>query len=286
MADTTADATAPVKSWAPAGLLVRVASGVVIGLVALGLLLLGIWGVVAIIAIAGGLAIWEFHGLSARMGFAAPLWLLYPLGAFFAFGATLVKGLTTESVLGGALVIGSTTLLFVPGRRQGLGRWAMGLAGAVYLGIPFNYYLRLYTSQPASHRLAWVIYPIVAVVAADVAALLVGSRLGRHPLMPEISPKKTVEGAAAGVVAATLVMLVGMVWVLGLAWWQAIILGELIGITALLGDLVESQMKRIAKVKDSSHLIPGHGGILDRLDSLLFPPIVVYLFAQGVGLLH
>src|SRR5205085_10560105 len=122
--------------------------------------------------------------------------------------------------------------------------------------------------------------------ASDVAALIVGGRLGQHPFFPEISPKKTVEGAAAGLVASTLVMLVGVIAFLGLAWWQAVALGELIGIAAILGDLVESQMKRIAKVKDSSHLIPGHGGILDRLDSLLFPPIVVYLFAYGVGLIH
>ena len=286
MADAATQTVPPVKSWAPAGLPVRIASGVVIGLAVLGLLLLGIWGVVVIIAIAGGLALWEFQGLSARMGYRAPVWLLFPLGAFFAYGPTQLKAVTIDSVLGVALVIGSTALIFVPGRRQGLGRWAMGLAGAVYIGIPFNFYLHLYTARPAAHGFAWIIFTIVAVVAADVAALMVGSRLGRHILMPEISPKKTVEGAIAGVVAATLVMLVGVFAFLGLAWWQAIILGELVGITALLGDLVESQMKRIAKVKDSSHLIPGHGGILDRLDSLFFPPIVMYLFAHGAGLLH
>jgi len=285
VADTTADAVG-VKSWAPAGLPLRILSGVVIGLAALGLLLAGIWGVVVIIAVAGGLALWEFLGLSARMGFRAQWWLLFPLGAFFAYGPTQLKSVTIEEVLGAALVVGSTALLFVPGRRQGLGRWAMSLAGAVYIGIPLNYYLRLYTSQPAGHRLTWIILTIVAVIASDVAALLVGSRLGRHPFFAEISPKKTVEGAAAGLVASTLVMLVGVFAFLGLAWWQAIVLGELIGITAVLGDLVESQMKRIAKVKDSSRLIPGHGGILDRLDSLLFPPIVVYLFAYGVGLIH
>jgi phosphatidate cytidylyltransferase len=275
-----------VKSWAPAGLLVRVVSGLAIGVLVLGLLLLGLWGVVAVIAVAGGLALWEFRGLSARMGMRAPSWLLYPLGAFFAFGPTQLKAVTIESVLGGALVVGSAALLFVPGRRQGLGRWAMGLAGAVYIGIPFNYYLRLYTSTPTSHRLAWMIFTIVAVVASDVAALIVGSRLGSRPLMPAVSPKKTVEGATAGLIASTIVMLVGVFAFLQLAWWQAVVLGVLIGTSAILGDLVESQMKRIARVKDSSRLIPGHGGILDRLDSLLFPPIVVYLFAASVGLLH
>ncbi|HEX6489726.1 MAG TPA: phosphatidate cytidylyltransferase [Candidatus Dormibacteraeota bacterium] len=286
MADAATEASPAVRSWAPPGLVVRITSGVVIGLAVLGLLLIGIWGVVIIVAIAGGLALWEFRGLSARMGFRAPSWLLFPLGAFFAYGPTLLKGVSIETVLGFALVLGSTTLLFVPGRRQGLGRWAMGLAGAVYVGLPFNYYLRLYTAQPSAHGIWWIVTTVVAVVAMDVSALLVGSRLGRTPLMPAISPKKTWEGAIAGMVASIIVVLVGGFAFLGLTWWQAIAIGVLIGAAAVLGDLVESQMKRMARVKDSSHLIPGHGGVLDRLDSLLFPPIVVYLFAYYVGILH
>lgn len=275
-----------VRSWAPAGILVRVGSGLALGALAVALLLLGLWGVVVLAGIAGAFALWEFRGLSARMGFRAPSWLLYPLGAFFAYGPTLLKSISIETVLALALVAGSTMLLFIPGRRQGLGRWAMGLAGAVYVGLPLNYYLRLYASQPKGHAIWWIVFTIVAVVAADVAALLVGSRLGRTPLMPAISPKKTVEGAAAGLAAAVGVMLIGTAAFLGLLWWQAVVLGVLIGAAALLGDLVESQMKRIARVKDSSNLIPGHGGVLDRLDSLLFPPILVYLFAAAVGLVR
>ena len=157
----------------------------------------------------------------------------------------------------------------------------MGVAGALYIGMPFNYYLMLYTSRP--HGLQWALFTIFAVVASDSAALLVGSRIGRHPFFATISPKKTVEGAIAGIVAAVAVMLIGVSAILGLSPVHAIALGLLIGISAMVGDLVESQMKRIAEVKDSSHLIPGHGGVLDRLDSILFPPIFVFFY---VALFH
>jgi phosphatidate cytidylyltransferase len=159
----------------------------------------------------------------------------------------------------------------------------MGLAGALYIGMPFNYYLLLYTSQP--HGLAWTEFTVFAVIASDAAALLVGRRFGRHPFFATISPKKTVEGAVAGVVAAVITMFVGVSGVLGISPVHALVLGVLVGLSAIMGDLVESQMKRIAEVKDSSHLIPGHGGVLDRIDSILFPPILVYFYVMVFHLL-
>jgi len=86
-------------------------------------------------------------------------------------------------------------------------------------------------------------------------------------------------------VASVIVMLIGMSAVIGLSLWHAILVGVLVGLSAQMGDLVESQMKRIAEVKDSSNLIPGHGGVLDRLDSILFPPILVYFYVSMFGLL-
>ena len=262
--------------WKPSPLMVRILSAIVILAIVIGLTLAGTNGAYVLVLLLGGLALWEFLGLSEGMGSRAPAWLLFPLGAFFAYSGTILKHVDVNLVLALTLVGGLAAFLVVPGRRQGLGRWAMGLAGALYIGMPFNYYLLLYTSRP--NGLAWALFTIFAVVASDVAALLVGSRIGRHPFFQVISPKKTVEGAVAGVLAAVLVMVLGVSGVLGLSILHGIALGLLVGVSALVGDLVESQMKRIAEVKDSSHLIPGHGGVLDRLDSILFPPILVFFY--------
>jgi len=268
--------------WKPSPLMVRILSGFVMLGVVIGLVLAGIYGVYLLVLILGGLALWEFIGISDGMGSRAPAWLLFPLGVFFAFSGTVLKQIDLALVLSLALVAGLAAFLVVPGRRQGLGRWAMGLAGALYIGMPFNYYLLLFTSK---NGLVWTLFTIFAVVLSDAAALLVGSRIGRHPFFATISPHKTVEGAVAGVVGSVLVMLIGVSAVLGLNPLHAIVLGVLVGASAEVGDLVESQMKRIAEVKDSSHLIPGHGGVLDRIDSILFPPILVFFYVTMFHLL-
>ena len=284
--------SAPLARPKPSPLMVRILSGsVFLGLV-IAAVYAGIWGVYALVIILAGLALWEFLGLSEGMGSRAPAWLLFPLGAFFAFSGTVLKNVDVALVLSLALVGGLAAFLVVPGRRQGLGRWAMGLAGALYIGMPFNYYLLLYTSKPVhvvvgtDSGFVWTLFTILAVVANDAAALLIGSRIGRHAFFATISPHKTVEGAVAGVVASVIVMFIGASMILGLSPLHGIVLGVLVGVSALVGDLVESQMKRIAEVKDSSHLIPGHGGVLDRLDSILFPPILVYFYVTMFHLIH
>lgn len=266
-------------------LMVRVVSGVLLLALVVGLVLLGLVGIWALIAALLVLALWEFRRLSDLMGFRAPSWLLYPLGFYFALSGTVLHAVPVEVVLALTLIAGLTVFLFLPGRREGLGRWALGLGGAIYLGLPFNYYLLLYTRAGPGRGLVWLLVTVLTAVASDAAAMLVGSRIGRHPFFAAISPHKTVEGAAAGILLCVPVMLLGGIGFLGLSAWQAVALGLLVGVSAEVGDLVESQMKRLAGVKDSSHLIPGHGGLLDRLDSLLFPPIVVYLFAFYLHLL-
>jgi phosphatidate cytidylyltransferase len=269
--------------WKPSPLMVRILSGFVMLGVVIGLVFAGTYGVYVLVLILGGLALWEFIGLSEGMGSRAPAWLLFPLGVFFAFSGTVLKHVDLALVLSLALVAGLAAFLVVPGRRQGLGRLAMGVAGALYIGMPFNYYLLLYTSKP--NGFVWTLFTIFAVVVSDSAALLVGSRIGRHPFFGAISPNKTVEGAIAGVVGSIIVMLIGVSAVLGLSPIHAIVLGLLVGTSAEVGDLVESQMKRLAEVKDSGHLIPGHGGVLDRIDSILFPPILVYFYVTVFHLL-
>jgi phosphatidate cytidylyltransferase len=114
-------------------------------------------------------------------------------------------------------------------------------------------------------------------VVGDTVAYLVGSRFGRHPFLPRISPSKTWEGAVAALIAPTL--LVGLLLPLALPRVShplAFLIGFLAAVAAVVGDLVESQLKREVGVKDSGRLLPGHGGVLDRMDSLIFVGAVVY----------
>jgi phosphatidate cytidylyltransferase len=114
------------------------------------------------------------------------------------------------------------------------------------------------------------------VVASDIGSYMIGRQIGRHPLSP-ISPSKTIEGAIGGALCSVFVgalMASLMGWTL--AWLSGGLLGALVAFFALVGDLTESMMKRDAGIKDSGDALPGHGGILDRIDSYLFTPAVVY----------
>lgn len=129
---------------------------------------------------------------------------------------------------------------------------------------------------PWSSGLALTLLACFLIVATDIGSYVIGRRLGRHPLSP-ISPGKTIEGALGGIACSMLVGAIGGS-LLGWSWGLLIgtLLGALVALFALVGDLTESMMKRDAGLKDSGDAIPGHGGILDRIDSYLFVPAVVY----------
>ena len=121
---------------------------------------------------------------------------------------------------------------------------------------------------------------MVSVWAADIFAYFIGKNFGKTQLIPRISPKKTVEGLVGGIVGSIIVMVLSAMTVLPfLGWIHAVTLGLIAGLIGPLGDLIESLFKRSANVKDSGSLLPGHGGVLDRIDALLFvgPVAVIYL---------
>jgi phosphatidate cytidylyltransferase len=159
---------------------------------------------------------------------------------------------------------------------------ALTLLGATYLGALGGTIagLRLLEPQIAA---PWRLVLLLAIImGTDTAAFFVGSAMGRRKLAPGISPGKTIEGAAGGLLGGVLAALA--VWAAGLPGvpaWHAGLLGCVVAILGMLGDLLESLLKRWAGVKDSGRLFPGHGGMLDRLDSLLFgAPILYYYFAS------
>jgi len=166
-----------------------------------------------------------------------------------------------------------------------------------YIAIPMALLVEI-RRQPAGA--IWVIYTLLAVWAGDIFAYFVGKSLGRHRMSPEVSPKKTWEGAIASIAAS---MIVGALWIQqapGTSAWllrlglidrrdgifgleqpqlaPIILLSAIVNIAAQLGDLVESLIKRGAGVKDSGSILPGHGGMLDRIDAMLFAVPVVWAF--------
>ena len=141
-------------------------------------------------------------------------------------------------------------------------------AGFVQLYVPFMASLCLVLLHQ-QHGEWWVLAFIIVVVASDTGAYATGLTFGRHPMAPRISPKKTWEGFAGSALAALIAGVLLALFMLGLPWWCGLIIGALILGTATAGDLGESMVKRDLGIKDMSSWLPGHGGVLDRLDSIL-----------------
>lgn len=162
---------------------------------------------------------------------------------------------------------------------------AFTLGGALYLGLLFGYLVDLWMAGPGATRgwlgplPVWLFLALVPTWAADIAAYFVGSTLGRRRIAPRISPGKTWEGTLAGFGAAAVVALLIAVSA-GLRTGPTLLVAALVGPVGFAGDLVESAIKRAAGAKDSGTLLPGHGGVLDRIDSLIFvAPAVAFVLA-------
>ena len=160
--------------------------------------------------------------------------------------------------------------------------WAWTVAGILYLGWLLSHLVALRDLDGGRN---WVFLALFVTFASDTMAFITGRTLGRHRLAPNISPGKTWEGTIGGVLGAIFASLFFTLPTplhTDLNWIQAVLLGLLISIFGQLGDLVESLFKRNMGVKDSGKLIPGHGGVLDRMDSVVFAGIVVYYYVVWV----
>lgn len=147
----------------------------------------------------------------------------------------------------------------------------------VYIGLPLGALVAI--SAVAGREAVLVL--MGTVVVSDTAQYYAGRTFGRRPLAPRRSPKKTIEGAVGGfVVAPAVLVAAGQAWLPGLDPVRLALLGVLLVVAGIIGDLFESMLKRAADMKDSSHLIPGHGGVLDRIDALLFAAPIFYFFIR------
>ena len=176
-----------------------------------------------------------------------------------------------------ATVVSLFCVLCYSPREKAFHNWAWIVAGVIYVGWMLSYWLSL---RVLDDRGIWVYLAMFTTFANDTGAFFVGRKWGKHRLAPAISPGKSWEGALGGLLSAILAA-VGIVAILNpekCSGWQAIILGCLISLFAQAGDLVESLLKRNTGVKDSGKLLPGHGGVLDRFDSLIFVGPIVYYY--------
>jgi phosphatidate cytidylyltransferase len=177
-----------------------------------------------------------------------------------------------------ALCVGAVFLLLIlQGDPQaGLRDWVWSLGGVIYVGFLGAHFVLLRELDDGGD---WVFVAVFATFVADTAAYFVGRAIGSRQITPVISPGKTLEGSIAGFVAGVPAVF-GLVWLTGLDVdeLELLPLAILLPLVAIVGDLAESLIKRGAGVKDASELVPGHGGFLDRLDSLLFTVPLVYYF--------
>lgn len=227
------------------------------------------------IALWGALAAFEFYRMVA--GSKAPpltyfgiIWtLLFILSPHFDYGFLPLL------LFASAVILSPILLILRPRKESFFASWVWTMAGILYVGWLLSYLVALRLEVGRS----WVFLAIFTTFGSDMAAFFVGRALGKHRLAPRISPGKTWEGAVAGVFGAIIASLIVVaVFSMPLSFGQAILLGLLVSIFGQIGDLLESLFKRNMGVKESGKLLPGHGGLLDRMDSVVFAGIVVYLF--------
>jgi phosphatidate cytidylyltransferase len=270
----------------------RALSAVVIVLPLLVALALGTMALTVVLVVVAAIGAWEAFRLLRMAG--------YP--SLRVFGTVLAVALVLEAAWepGGdkaSLLIGAGAVLAAVGAfartdpRDGLSAWMATVFGAVYVGL-IAFVLAVAANGPAipagaaleplGAERGWVLLLILGVWSFDTGAFLVGRQIGRHKFLTHLSPSKSIEGVVGGIVATTVVtalMLAG----LGQQPAGALVLGPLLGSAAQAGDLAESMLKRAAGAKDSGTLIPGHGGILDRIDSFLFASPVVALYVLALA---
>jgi phosphatidate cytidylyltransferase len=245
----------------------------------------------ALIAVFVAIAAWEACRLLRGAGYAAVPVLLIAGALAVAADIALPSWLAGYEALpvAGVVVVAGVAAFWEADTKAGLSAWMATVFGSAYVGL-LAALVRLGATAPAvpagspavqlGAERGWILLVILLVWSFDTGAFLVGVALGKRKFLAHISPSKSYWGLFGGLVACTAVAVAGL-WALGQPAALGLVLGPLIGLTAQAGDLAESMLKRAAGEKDSGGLIPGHGGILDRVDSFIFaaPVAAIYVAA-------
>ena len=238
---------------------------------------LGSYWLLALIVVIAILGTWEFHKLARSITITPPL----PFSLALALGLTLTSHWGSAYLLialGSAILASLAWQIAQEVRGKGVKAKLVGLAGPFYIGVPLGLGLLLRDGPDGRD---WMLVALLATFSVDTGAYAVGRLIGKHKLAPRISPGKTWEGVVGGLmggVGATFELT--LILDLPMDTWKALPLGLLIAVAGMSGDLAESWLKRTAGAKESGTLVPGHGGVLDRTDSIITTLVITYFWVM------
>jgi phosphatidate cytidylyltransferase len=249
-----------------------------------------LWMVTVFAAIVAGLAAFEFRTFARVGGCPIPIWWIVSAITLF-FLASFFRPMDTITVVAFSTLVLFAVTTFTAALERVLWQTSVGLLLLIYIAYPLMILPQIFNE---ANGIALLLFLFICVWSGDIAALYVGKRFGRHKFAPRLSPNKTWEGAIASVLASCFfgmsIILLGD-WFTeqnysfiklhtSEPWWVFLILAVVLNAAAQFGDLLESALKRGAGVKDSGTLLPGHGGILDRIDALLLAaPVFWFIIA-------
>lgn len=250
------------------------------------LIYLGGWFYFLSFAALLGIAAYEFTRLANQLGWHVPLWLLLPVSLLLWFSPNNVqvmlfgKTVVERDLVSIALLLGLMAAmmhsLWLFERRPGENApasWMATAGGVLFLGWLGSYFFRLRGLEEMAAQ--WTALAMLGTWIADSGAYVFGKTLGRHKMAPRLSPNKTIEGYVGGIFAGTLLTVI-IAHFLDVSVLIALALGLLVSVVSPAGDLGISLLKRSVGVKDSGRILPGHGGALDRIDSLIWSVALAY----------
>ncbi len=243
-------------------------------------------GAIALVAI---LAMYEFLDLGRHKGYVIPIWLCIAI-MLVIMAAFIIEDLSVElGMFAALLIIPASYVVTQKPLEDSLPSSAIAVLGTTYVGMLGGSLIRLRNDFPDGWKL--VFFLLLVVWLGDSGAYYVGRAFGKHKLSPRISPKKTIEGLLGGIATSVIAaVVIHFTFFKEFPLVHAVIAGVILSIAGVIGDLAESMWKRSADVKDSGTLLPGHGGMLDRFDSILFTAPILYcywtLIVRGFGSLN
>lgn len=276
--------------WSSFG--IRVLIAIIFGPVIILAALVGQVYFLAIVLLIVGISVVEFYGLEQKKN-RNPLFIPGLVGALLLVLAGYFFDAQVLGTVWLALCLLYLLIELFRGVPEPLANAGATILGVTYSAVFFGHMVLIrelpnHLDNPMVYYGAagrWLMMMFFIIWVCDTAAYLIGSAIGKHKLMKRVSPNKTVEGTVAGFIFAILTAWLCHIWFInGITWVDSLVIGVICGTIGQLGDLVESLFKRDAGVKDSSKLIPGHGGMLDRFDSLTFSAPVVFIYLKYFAL--